>query len=101
MNYDFNNIRQQVHSESKGMYVIKYQGGPFDWKRLETLVDLGASTSNLAKRRGYYTELWAHVMDTATILPCLHRPVGIVWSKNLNIGLPVPTYYKIRMMARK
>ncbi|MDR3669742.1 MAG: ABC transporter substrate-binding protein [Holophaga sp.] len=100
-NYDFNNIRQQVHSESKGMYVIKYQGGPFNWKHFENLIDLGAATTDTGKRRGYYTQLWSGVMDTATILPCLHRPVGIVWSKNLNIGQPVPTYYKIRMFAKK
>jgi peptide/nickel transport system substrate-binding protein len=100
-NYDFNNIRQQVHSESKGMYVVKYKDGPFAWKRLEELVDLGVSTVDVAKRRGYYTELWSIVMDSATILPCLHRPVGIVWSKSLNIGKPVPTYYKIRTFARK
>ena len=101
MNYDFNNIRQQVHSESKGMYVIKYQGGPFNWQQMEKLVDLGASTPDTAKRRGYYTDLWSMVMDTATILPSLHRPVGIVWSKNLAIGQPVPTYYKIRTFAKK
>jgi peptide/nickel transport system substrate-binding protein len=100
-NYDFNNIRQQVHSESKGMYVIKYQGGPFDWKRLEGLVDQGAATADTAKRRAIYTELWSKVMDTATILPCLHRPVGIVWSNRLSIGQPVPTYYKIRLFAKK
>jgi peptide/nickel transport system substrate-binding protein len=101
MNYDFNNIRQQVHSESKGMYVVKYQGGPFNWQEMEKLVDLGASTANTAKRLETYTKLWSMVMDTATILPCLHRPVGIVWSKNISIGQPVPTYYKIRTFAKK
>jgi len=100
-NYDYNNIRQQVHSESKGMYVVKYKDGPFNWQRLEQLVDLGVSTVDVAKRRGYYTELWTIVMDSATILPCLHRPVGIVWSKNLNIGQTVPTYYKIRTFSKK
>jgi len=101
MNYDFNNIRQQVHSESKGMFVVKYQGGPFDWQGIEKLVDLGASTSDIPKRREIYTKLWSMVMDTATILPCLHRPVGIVWAKNLDIGQPVPTYYKIRTFTYK
>jgi peptide/nickel transport system substrate-binding protein len=101
MNYDFNNIRQQVHSESKGMYVVKYQGGPFDWQGMEKLIDLGASTADTAKRRATYTKLWSMVMDTATILPCLHRPVGIVWSKNIAIGQPVPTYYKIRLFTKK
>jgi peptide/nickel transport system substrate-binding protein len=100
-NYDFNNIRQQVHSESVGMYVVKYKDGPFDWKRLEELVDLGVTTVDVAQRRAYYTELWSIVMDSATILPVLHRPVAIVWSKDLNIGDPVPTYYKIRTFSWK
>jgi peptide/nickel transport system substrate-binding protein len=100
-NYDYNNIRQQVHSESKGMYVIKYQGGPFDWKKLETLCDQGAAISDTDKRRAIYTQLWSLVMDSATILPCLHRPVGVVWSKRLDIGQPVPTYYKIRTFSLK
>jgi len=100
-NYDYNNIRQQVHSESVGMYVVKYKDGPFDWKRLEELVDLGVSTVDVDARRGYYTELWKIVMDSATILPCLHRPVAIVWAKDLNIGQPVPTFYKLRTFSWK
>lgn len=100
-NYDFNNIRQQVHSESVGMYVVNYKEGPFDWKRLEELVDLGVSTVDVAERRGYYTELWKIVMDSATILPCLHRPVAIVWAQDLDIGEPVPTYYKVRNFSWK
>lgn len=101
MNYDFNNIRQQVHSESKGMYVIKYKDGPFNWQRIEQLVDLGVSTAEIPTRLKYYTELWSIVMDTATIMPAIHRPVAIVWSKSLNIGAPVPTYYKIRTFIKK
>ncbi len=100
-NYDYNNIRQQVHSESVGMYVVKYKDGPFDWKRLEELVDLGVSTVDVNARRAHYTELWSIVMDSATILPVLHRPVAIVWAKDLNIGQPVPTYYKIRTFSWK
>ena len=100
-NYDFNNIRQQVHSESVGMYVVKYKDGPFNWQRMEELVDLGASTADVNERLNYYTELWSMVMDTATILPCLHRPVPTVWAENLNIGTPVPTYYKIRTFSWK
>ncbi|MGB4438020.1 MAG: ABC transporter substrate-binding protein [Sedimentibacter sp.] len=100
-NYDYNNIRQQVHSESTGMYVVKYKDGPFDWQRIEELVDLGVSTVDVDQRRTYYTELWSIVMDSATILPCLHRPVAIVWAADLNIGDPVPTFYKIRTFSWK
>lgn len=100
-NYDYNNIRQQVHSESTGMYVVKYKDGPFDWKRLEELVDIGVAKVDANERRANYTELWSIVMDSATILPVLHRPVAIVWAKDLNIGKPVPTYYKIRTFSWK
>lgn len=100
-NYDFNNIRQQVDSESVGMYVVKYKDGPFNWKRIEELVDLGVSTVEVDQRRAYYTELWSIVMDSATILPVLHRPVAIVWAPDLNIGKPVPTYYKVRTFSWK
>lgn len=100
-NYDFNNIRQQVHSESTGMYVVRYNdpASPFDYQRIEELCDLGVSTSDVQERLTYYTELWKIVMDSATILPCLHRPVAIAWTKDLNIGTPVPTYYKVRTFS--
>jgi len=96
-NYDFNNIRQQVHSESTGMYVVKYadEKSPLDYKRLEELVALGVSTSDVDERLGYYTELWSMVMDSATILPLYHNPVGIVWSSKLDPGGLSPTYYHI------
>ena len=101
-NFDFNNIRQQVHSESTGMYVVRYKddNSPFDWQRMEELVDLGVSTADVAKRVEYYSELWNIVMESATILPAHHMPVGIVWSPELEIGDPVPTYYKVRNFHR-
>ncbi len=96
-NYDFNNIRQQVHSESVGMYVINYTiGDKFNWQRMEELVALGAGTAKQDERMTYYTELWSMIMDTATILPLINRPVAIVWADDLDVGTPVPTYYKIR-----
>lgn len=100
-NYDFNNIRQQVHSESVGMYVVKYKDGPFNWQRIEELVNLGAAASDTEERLTYYKELWAMIMDTATIQPVLHRPVAIAWAPDLEIGKPVPTYYKIRTFSWK
>lgn len=100
-NYDFNNIRQQVDSESVGMYVVRYKDpeSPFDWERMEELVDLGVATTDLNQRLEYYTELWALVMDTATIQPCIHRPVAIAWTADLDIGTPVPTFYKVRTFS--
>lgn len=100
-NFDFNNIRQMVHSESTGMYIVKYKDGPFDWKRLEELVDLGVSTTDINERVGYYKELWSIVMDSATLLPCLSKPVPTVWASDLNIGTPVPSFYKVRTFSWK
>lgn len=100
-NFDFNNIRQQVHSESKGMYLVKYKDGKFDWQRIEKLVEQGAAAADNNERLKHYTELWKIVMDTATIDPLLHRPVAIVWAKGLNIGTPVPTYYRVKDFSWK
>jgi ABC-type transport system substrate-binding protein len=83
------------------MYVVNYKESPFDWERMEELIDLGVSVADVDQRRAYYTELWSMVMDSATILPVLHRPVGIVWATNVDIGEPVPTYYKIRTFSWK
>lgn len=96
-NFDYNNIRQQVHSESVGMDVVSYAApnSPLDYKRVEELCDLGVSTNDVAKRLEYYTELWSRVMDSATIMPMLNMPIGIVWSKALDTGVLSPTYYHI------
>ena len=50
-NYDYNNIRQQLHSESVGMYVISYKDdkNTFDWKYMEDLIDQGVETTDTEK----------------------------------------------------
>jgi peptide/nickel transport system substrate-binding protein len=94
-NFDYNNIRQMVHSESVGMDVIRFKtdGSPFNWQRLEELCDLGVSTSDISKRLEYYTELWSIVQDTATIFPLIHMPVGVVWGEGVDPGDICPTYF--------
>lgn len=96
-NYDYNNIRQQVHSESVGMYLVRYKDekSPFDWQKLEELVNAGVATSDTKERYDIYTDLWSIVMDTVTILPLYHMPVGIAWSKNITVDNVNPTYYHI------
>ena len=96
-NFDFNNIRQQVHSESVGMYLVRYKdpASPFDWERIEALVDQGVATSDTADRYKVYTELWAIIADTATIYPIAHSGYGIAWSDNITIDGLCPSYYHI------
>ena len=105
-NYDYNNIRQQVHSESTGMYIVDFAAkgasvegtnktSPFNWQRLEELVDLGVATADTAARYDIYTELWSIVMDTKTILPLYHQATGIAWSDRINVETINPTYYHL------
>lgn len=96
-NYDYNNIRQQVHSESTGMYVVRFkdEASKFDWQKMEDLVNRGVGTTDEKERYDIYTELWSMVMDTATILPLYHNPVGVAWSKKVDPGEINPTYYHI------
>ncbi|HWQ59216.1 MAG TPA: ABC transporter substrate-binding protein [Clostridia bacterium] len=96
-NYDYNNIRQQVDSESTGMYVVRYKddASPFDWEQIEALVDQGVATSDVKARYDIYTQLWTIIMDTATILPLYHNAVGVAWSSKIDPGSVNPTYYHI------
>lgn len=103
-NYDYNNIRQQVHSESTGMYIVDFAAkgasaegktSPFNWQRLEELVDMGVATADTAERYEIYTELWSIVMDTKTILPLYHQATGIAWSDRINVETINPTYYHL------
>jgi peptide/nickel transport system substrate-binding protein len=100
-NYDYNNIRQQVDSESVGMYVVRFKDdkSPFDWQKMEELVDAGVATADTKERYDIYTELWSMVMDTKTIYPILHTGVGVAWSQNINVPDVPPLYYHIEKMT--
>ena len=58
-------------------------------------MDAGVATSDTKERYDIYTDLWSLVMDTVTILPLYHMPVGIAWSRNITIDNVNPTYYHI------
>ncbi|WP_130863469.1 ABC transporter substrate-binding protein [Bacilliculturomica massiliensis] len=96
-NYDYNNIRQQLHSESKGMYIIRYKAdnSPFNWQRMEELITMGVSTADEKERYDIYTELWNMTMETATILPLYHSALGVAWSDRIDIGDVNPSFYHI------
>lgn len=96
-NFDFNNIRQQVHSESVGMYLVRYkdEASPFDWQKIEELVDEGVATADTAARYEVYTELWSIIADTKTIYPIAHSGYGVAWSDNITIDGLCPSYYHI------
>ena len=96
-NYDYNNIRQQVDSESVGMYVVCYKDdkNTFDWQKIENLVDQGVLATDTKERYDIYTELWSMIMDTKTILPLYHGAVGIAWSDRVKIDSINQFYYHL------
>lgn len=96
-NYDYNNIRQQVDSESVGMYVVCYKDdkNTFDWQKIENLVDQGVLATDTKERYDIYTELWSMIMDTKTILPLYHGAIGIAWSDRVKIDSINPFYYHL------
>lgn len=106
-NYDYNNVRQMVASESNGennngggMSVVRFNGdgkgsSPFEWEKMDELLAAGVATTDTAERYEIYTELWSLVMDTAIMDPFLHMPVGIAYRDDLDIGTPCPTYYRL------
>ncbi len=100
-NYDFNNIRQQVHSESVGMYVVRYKDdkSPFDWQKMEELVDAGVATADTQERYQIYTELWKMVMDTDTDLPLYHKASCTAWSSRLVVPSVNPTWYHLNQFS--
>lgn len=100
-NYDFNNIRQQVHSESYGMYVVSYKddANTFDWQKMEELVDAGVATADVAERYQIYTELWKMVMDTNTDLPLYHKASCTAWSSRVVVPSVNPTWYHLEQFS--
>ncbi|MDR1649504.1 MAG: ABC transporter substrate-binding protein [Synergistaceae bacterium] len=82
---DFDAWRLYCDSRAAGAYYIKYEGGKFDYKKMDKLWDDGISVADAAKRKEIYTELNNMIMDTATMLPVFHRPTPFVWTNELNI----------------
>ena len=93
-NYDFNNFRQQAHSESVGIMTISFVGDKFDYKHFEELFAEGERLTNEEDRRAVYTELYNEVMATYCQLPMVVPPVCSAWNPDLNV-VSVPTYYRV------
>lgn len=93
-NYDFNNFRQMADSRSKGMYMVKYEGDVFNWKRFDELCDQGAAITDIDERLAIYTELYDSIMKTATLYPLVHSPVANAWVKGLKV-INSPSYYSL------
>lgn len=93
-NYDFNNFRQQAHSESVGIMTISFVGDKFDYKHFEELFAEGEKLTDEAERKAVYTELYNEVMETYCQLPMVVPPVCCAWNPDLNV-VSVPTYYRV------
>lgn len=94
-NYDFNNFRQQAHSECVGMYQVHFGGKYADLqKHFDELLEEGAILTDEDERIEVYTELYNLYYDTHTQVPLVVPPACIAWNKNLN-AVPVPSCIRV------
>ncbi len=91
---EYDAFRARVHSASKGAYYVKFEGDKFDYKRIDELFELSSAELDPTKRLALTQELNDMVMDTACLLPLLHKAQPYVWNKDLNV-VNVPSYYEI------
>ena len=77
--------------------------GGLEYSKVESLLADGIAETDIAARKGIYTELWSMVADTATMHPYMNMPVAVVWSSALNPGdgAQSPTYYHLNTFSWK
>ena len=90
---DFSNIAFKTHSRYVGSYFVKFEGDKFDYKRIDSLLDEGKACLDSEKRLEIDAEANDAIMETATLLPCLHKALPYVWNADLNVVNMPNTYH--------
>lgn len=91
---DFDAFKMRVASASVGSYFVKFEGDKFDYKRFDDLFDQQAKELDLAKRTEINRTLVNEVMETACLIPIVHKAVPDVWNINLHV-VNAPNYYEV------
>lgn len=91
---DFDAFKMRVASSSVGSYFVKYEGDKFDYKHFDDLFDQQAKELDLEKRTAINKQLVNEVMETACLIPIVHKAVPDVWNKNLHV-VNAPNYYEV------
>lgn len=93
---DFDHIRLMFHADYVGSKMIALEENPdkFDYQRMADLIDISSATLDPVERIKVDQELNDMIMDTATIIPVLHKVHAYVWDKNLNV-VNMPTNYQV------
>ena len=85
-NGDFDSFRKRFHSAQEGAYYVDFTANDkFDWQTMDALMDESAQTLDAAKRLEINGQINDMVMETACLLPCLHKALFYVWNGDLNI----------------
>ena len=85
-NGDFDSLRKRFHSEQAGAYVVNFgANNKFDWQTMDALIDESAQTLDADKRMELNIEVNNKLMETACMLPLIHKALFYVWAGDLNI----------------
>ena len=94
-NGDFDSFRKRFHSEQEGAYYVNFTANDkFDWQTMDALMDESAETLDADARLEINTKINNMVMETACLLPCIHKALFYVWNGDLNI-VAQPNYIYI------
>jgi ABC-type transport system substrate-binding protein len=84
---DFDYIGISFGSDGEEAKMVKITNSTdFDWERVNELMELGRSTTDVAERQMYYQELDDIIMDAAVMLPLFHTALSYAWDKNLVVN---------------
>lgn len=90
---DYSNIAFKTHSQYVGSYFVKFEGDKFDYKRIDSLLDEGKACLDAEKRLEINAQANDAIMETATLLPGLHKALPYVWNADLNVVNMPNTYH--------
>ncbi len=82
---DYSAFADKVVSTGVGSYFVKFEGDKFDYKKFDSMFEEGLQIMDPAERKAHYQELNDMIMETACLIPVLHKAQPYVWNKNLNV----------------
>lgn len=83
---DYDYISRYFHTKNKATTFVKFQESDLiDWKRLDSLFDLGVIQKDPAERKKTYAEAEQIIMDSATYFPIMMTTFGMAWNKDLQV----------------
>ncbi len=82
---DYSALSDKVVSTNVGAYFVKFEGDKFDYKKFDSMFEEGLQIMDPAERKAHYQKLNDMIMETACLIPLIHKAQPYVWNKDLNV----------------